>query len=417
VKANVWPSELYTLSLPGTTRFRLRSDDSGFDNLFLAGDWTLTDLNVGCFEAAVISGMMASRAICSEPRHIYMRLPELGEPERESPIVTGVRDLLKLVNPETPSYWWDWQNPGFAEKVYRTSRSGFRLRPEIEGVNLTTFLVGFVNTSFARNVLPSGLELLTPSWTPPGMHPVLYGFGYQQQVTVSGLRWKGVNYLETVVGISNVRYVRKGHSEGPYFYITTIWLDHPVAAAAGWIRGFPKRLARINASMGSDATQARYEIVDPLNSTKIASATFRAKDRHYSLGSFDAAEEIKSYLKQPWITSVGLGYVVTSFSLNFEDAIAQPVEAHLDVAANSLPGLPFGHYSWEGLGTGKASRSRVAPTPPQYRHWSRPQAPQRGVPAAALVPGVAFRVLFHWTANAGTAGSSFLPHFGERTRR
>jgi hypothetical protein len=239
------------------------------------------------------------------------------------------------------------------------------------------------------------------------MHPVLYAFGYQQQVTVSGFRLTGLNYLETLIGISNVRYVRNGRSEGPYFYITNVWLDHPVAAAAGFLRGFPKRLARINASRGSDDTQARYEIVDAFNGTKMASATFRTKDRHHSLGSSQADEEIKSYLKQPWITTVPLGYVVTSFSLNFEDAVVQPVEAQLDVAATSLPGLPAGHYSWEGLRSDRASKSSAAPAKPDRLHWTRSQAPTR-VATAPLVPGVAFRGLFHWRADASISGSALL---------
>lgn len=70
-RVNIDPTELYCLSLPGTTRFRLPPGDSGFQNLFLAGDWTLTDLNLGCIEATVISGMLASKAICGKPDHIY----------------------------------------------------------------------------------------------------------------------------------------------------------------------------------------------------------------------------------------------------------------------------------------------------------------------------------------------------------
>ena len=70
-RVNIDPSELYVLSLPGTTAYRMPSGDSGFDNLFLAGDWTFTDINLGCIEAAVISGCMASRAICGQPEHIY----------------------------------------------------------------------------------------------------------------------------------------------------------------------------------------------------------------------------------------------------------------------------------------------------------------------------------------------------------
>jgi uncharacterized protein with NAD-binding domain and iron-sulfur cluster len=70
-RVNIDPSELYVLSLPGTAKYRMTSGDSGFENLYLAGDWTFTDINLGCIEAAVISGSMASRAICGKPDHIY----------------------------------------------------------------------------------------------------------------------------------------------------------------------------------------------------------------------------------------------------------------------------------------------------------------------------------------------------------
>ena len=73
-RVNIDPTELYCLSLPKTTKFRLPPGKSGFENLFLAGDWTLTDLNLGCIEATVISGMLASKAICGKPDHIYAAL-------------------------------------------------------------------------------------------------------------------------------------------------------------------------------------------------------------------------------------------------------------------------------------------------------------------------------------------------------
>jgi uncharacterized protein with NAD-binding domain and iron-sulfur cluster len=70
-RVNIDPSELYVLSLPGTTKYRLAPGDSRFANLYLAGDWTLSDLNVGCIEATVISGRLASRAISGNPNFIY----------------------------------------------------------------------------------------------------------------------------------------------------------------------------------------------------------------------------------------------------------------------------------------------------------------------------------------------------------
>jgi hypothetical protein len=67
IVANVDPSERYTQSLPGTTRYRIRPDDSGFGHLFIAGDWTDCGFNVGCVEAAVMSGRLASAAVTGFP--------------------------------------------------------------------------------------------------------------------------------------------------------------------------------------------------------------------------------------------------------------------------------------------------------------------------------------------------------------
>lgn len=69
-RANIDPSERYVLSLVDTSRYRLRADQSGFSNLFLAGDWLKTGLDAGCVEAAVMGGMQASRAICGLPATI-----------------------------------------------------------------------------------------------------------------------------------------------------------------------------------------------------------------------------------------------------------------------------------------------------------------------------------------------------------
>jgi uncharacterized protein with NAD-binding domain and iron-sulfur cluster len=69
-RVNVDPTERYVLSVPGTSRLRLRPDRSGFENLYLAGDWTECTINAGCVEAAVISGMTAARAILGQPLRI-----------------------------------------------------------------------------------------------------------------------------------------------------------------------------------------------------------------------------------------------------------------------------------------------------------------------------------------------------------
>ena len=55
--------------VPGSDRHRLRSDESGFDNLVLAGDWTDNGLNAGCIEAATLSGLQAANAVLGRSRN------------------------------------------------------------------------------------------------------------------------------------------------------------------------------------------------------------------------------------------------------------------------------------------------------------------------------------------------------------
>jgi uncharacterized protein with NAD-binding domain and iron-sulfur cluster len=66
-RGNVSPSERYVLSLPGTAQYRLKAGDTDFANLVVTGDWTWSDWNIGCIEAAVHTGINAARA-CDEAR-------------------------------------------------------------------------------------------------------------------------------------------------------------------------------------------------------------------------------------------------------------------------------------------------------------------------------------------------------------
>lgn len=70
VIANVGPNENYILCHPGTLRHRLRPDESGYRNLFLAGDWTRNGVEVGTIEGAVMSGYKAAQALSGWPEHI-----------------------------------------------------------------------------------------------------------------------------------------------------------------------------------------------------------------------------------------------------------------------------------------------------------------------------------------------------------
>jgi uncharacterized protein with NAD-binding domain and iron-sulfur cluster len=69
-RANSAPTERYVQTLPGTIEHRLSAGESGLSNLYLAGDWTKNGFNIGAVEAAVMSGMRASRALSTLPKKI-----------------------------------------------------------------------------------------------------------------------------------------------------------------------------------------------------------------------------------------------------------------------------------------------------------------------------------------------------------
>ena len=69
-RANVDPSERYVMSVVDSSKHRLATDGTVFDNLLITGDWIKTGVNAGCVEAAVMAGMQTSRALCGIPVQI-----------------------------------------------------------------------------------------------------------------------------------------------------------------------------------------------------------------------------------------------------------------------------------------------------------------------------------------------------------
>ena len=67
VRANTNPSDRYVLSLPGTMQYRMKTDQTGYTNLYVVGDWIDSGFNAGCIEACAMAGMEASHAIWGRP--------------------------------------------------------------------------------------------------------------------------------------------------------------------------------------------------------------------------------------------------------------------------------------------------------------------------------------------------------------
>jgi uncharacterized protein with NAD-binding domain and iron-sulfur cluster len=84
VRVNAEPADRYVLSLPGSASLRIEPGDTGYLNLFAAGDWTACVLNAGCIEGAAISGMLAAEALLEIPLAIVGRAGSGRQDELDS---------------------------------------------------------------------------------------------------------------------------------------------------------------------------------------------------------------------------------------------------------------------------------------------------------------------------------------------
>lgn len=67
-RPNIDPTERYVTSPAGSTKYRIKAGETGFDNLVITGDWIYTGLNVGSVEGTVMGGRAAANAISGLPR-------------------------------------------------------------------------------------------------------------------------------------------------------------------------------------------------------------------------------------------------------------------------------------------------------------------------------------------------------------
>ena len=89
-RANISPSERYVLSLPNTLQYRLDPGNSGYANLFLAGDWTkVPEVNVGAVEVAAMSGLAAASALSG------VKIPIVYAKTLYGPLAAGRADVAR----------------------------------------------------------------------------------------------------------------------------------------------------------------------------------------------------------------------------------------------------------------------------------------------------------------------------------
>ena len=230
IRPNINPWERYVLSTPGTLQWRLWPDGSGISNLYLAGDWTRTGLDMGCIEAAVMSGRATARAITGA----NMNIPGYGN-YRKIPVPVTLLPIVKLLKQlKTGASGGVGTMEGYFIAIWRDSDDVQKLLPP----------------TFALDP-PHGLTATDPK--KKGKHPLVFLFCRQKNVRPGFVPLGGLRYQEIIELIPFVkRSDADGPSGGPFNYMPHLFLDELAPVLIGVnLYGYNKRLARIASAAGS----------------------------------------------------------------------------------------------------------------------------------------------------------------------
>ena len=143
-------SERCVLSTPGSVLHRLAPDESGFDTLWLAGDWTRCGLDAGCVAAATIPGRAAAPALSGHA------LPIVGAEDVPARDTVAPRAAFLTASASGPS----WPPKGLLARGEMTGWALFRALPREE----------------VEALPPPGLHLGHTPRAAPGTHPVGLSF-------------------------------------------------------------------------------------------------------------------------------------------------------------------------------------------------------------------------------------------------
>jgi uncharacterized protein with NAD-binding domain and iron-sulfur cluster len=235
-RAPLGPSERYVLAAPKTTKHRLRANESGFNNMFMCGDWTLTALSVGCLEAATMGGIQAARAIDNRvPRAAGDWLPESGAP-RMLPASNAT-----AIAPSTPRAVTARVLPSYIE----TDGNQIAAAPIKIGVNVTMFMLD-ARYDKLRAICDQQLNLpgSPVTYRPLGPFCVLYCSTVDNYPLQNPLGW--VPERDFGIWMPVVAGRGRGHTFVPEriaTYTPYIWVDNGVALVGGrTVFGFAKQL-------------------------------------------------------------------------------------------------------------------------------------------------------------------------------
>ncbi len=309
-RQNYYRSERYVLSVPNSVQYRLPPDDSGFENLFLAGDWTRCGINAGCVEAATISGLVCARGLTGYAFEVVGESDLLPD--------TGPTDRAQLASPYAQTAPWPL--------------TSFFGTGAVDG----WFSFHAVDAAALQAVLPKGMTLAPQAFTPAGTHPITILANQQFGVRPSALpRFLGFrDYLEAIISVACVQV--DGHP-GLFNYLPNLYLSNRMAQLAGvWFYGFYKRMGKLAME------NSTYSVATP-DGTPVWSAQYQNRGFARSLFDSPDASRVQTLCDQVIVSRCKSGrWHFSSFDFSLGTAEITPVNAEIEITDSALAQLPAG---------------------------------------------------------------------------
>ena len=319
-RINIDPSERYVQSVPGSAETRLRADQSGFDNLVLAGDWTATGINAGCVEAAVMSGLRAASGITGI-KPVIVGEQEVEAPPADKPIFALPQSFRAQNNA------WPWSSAFGTAKTLALNAIFTLPRDEVAAG------------------LPDGMDLIDNPYSSGARHPVILMFSRQRDMRPN-FAPGGMNYLEFIYAIPFVcQKGRNGSDIRPLIYMPRLYLNKNFPVLIGKLGyGFEKQLARISFTKDPDTEggPARYFYVieDAKDARPLISAEFNVDGPQGRATSYPHFDQTRLAYELPLVSRFPRGMNLFSFyDFSLGQAGIQAMTAQIRLHDEALPGL------------------------------------------------------------------------------
>jgi len=324
--------------VPGSVQYRLPPDGAGFENLFLAGDWTRCGINAGCVEAATISGLGAAKALTGANIEI------VGEGDIAPD--AGPTAAAKLDSPYAQTAPWPL--------------TPFYGVGQLDGF----FSFHAVDAKELEKSLPKGMSLHPQALTPQGTHPVAILANQQIGVRAATLpRFTGYrNYFEAITAIS---YVQIEGQEGAFTYLPNIYLNRLRPQLAGvWYYGYNKRIGQL--TMSND----RHTVASA-QGTPIWSAKYAQRDFARPLTQYDTLGAVHRLAEQVVVSKNKFGHwQYSNLDFSLTSAYVAGIDVEIDVHDFGLSNLPVGKMTAQPLRQTTHHAAADNHLPGAFRIWT-----------------------------------------------